>query len=431
MDSHKAAIKSFPSEWTVLQIRDAFDLQQGKQVSKAHRKGDRQRPFLRTANVFWGGLDLQVLDHMHFSEAEEKRLALKSGDLLVCEGGSIGRTALWRSELDGCYYQNHLHRLRARSSAVVPEFVLYWFWYAFAFSGAYRGQGNATTIPNLSQSRLGQLFMPMPPTREQQQIARILGTVQRALECQQRIIDNTRELKRGVMGKLFTEGLRGERQKATAMGLAPESWCEKRIGEIAMLKSGGTPSRNNPAYWINGTIPWVKTGEVNYCLITDTEEKITRAALAGSSARVFPAGTLLMAMYGQGITRGKVAVLGTDAATNQACLAFFPTNEVRSGFLYQLFSHKYEYLRHFGHGANQKNLSADILRSLRIVYPADVSEQDEIVSMLNSLDETLAVEIRQHTVLSDLFNTLLHELMTAAVRVNGIDFDALGVPSLA
>ncbi|MDT3669649.1 MAG: restriction endonuclease subunit S [Aromatoleum sp.] len=272
--------------------------------------------------------------------------------------------------------------------------------------------------------------LPRPEPDEQRQIARVLATVQRAIEQQQAIIATTRELKRSLMHKLFTEGLRGEAQKQTEIGLVPESWAVKRIGEIATLKSGGTPSRTNEDYWKDGTIPWVKTGEVDYCVINDTEEKITQAGLDGSSAKIFPAGTLLMAMYGQGITRGKVGILGVDAVTNQACVAFFPKPEVRTGFLYQLFAFKYDYIRNLGHGANQKNLSADILKTVQIAYPEDADQQDEVVASLSALDEKLILAERKRSHYTDLFKTLLHQLMTAQIRVHDLDLDALGVPAL-
>ena len=103
-----------PATWRVQRFDSLFAIQQGKQVSKKNRVGENQRPFLRTKNVFWGRLDLSGLDEMHFTETEEKRLALAPGDLLVCEGGDIGRTAIWQGELARCYYQNHLHRARLR-----------------------------------------------------------------------------------------------------------------------------------------------------------------------------------------------------------------------------------------------------------------------------------------------------------------------------
>ena len=112
---------ALPVDWRVQRFDSLFAVQQGKQVSKANRIGGNQRPFLRTKNVFWGKLDLLDLDEMHFTEADEARLALQPGDLLVCEGGDIGRTAIWSGALSRCYYQNHLHRARLRDQSAADS----------------------------------------------------------------------------------------------------------------------------------------------------------------------------------------------------------------------------------------------------------------------------------------------------------------------
>jgi type I restriction enzyme S subunit len=158
---------ALPPSWQVQRFDSLFAVQQGKQVSKKNRVGENQRPFLRTKNLFWGGLHLSDLDQMHFTEAEEQRFALKSGDLLICEGGDIGRTAIWREGPVRCYYQNHLHRARLRDEGADSPFVLYWLWYAFEVGSVYFGRGNVTTIPNLSQSKLCELPLPVPPLAEQ------------------------------------------------------------------------------------------------------------------------------------------------------------------------------------------------------------------------------------------------------------------------
>lgn len=227
-----------PSEWRIDRVDSAFEIQQGKQVSKKNRMGDNQQPFLRTKNIFWNRLDLVELDQMHFSEVEERRLEMKRGDLLLCEGGDIGRTAMWQAQVSRCYYQNHLHRLRALDSQADPQYAVYWFWYAFNVAKLYFGRGNVTTIPNLSRSKLAELPMVLPPLPEQKKIAYVLSTVQRAIEQQERIIATTTELKKALMQKLFTEGLRGEPQKQTEIGPVPKSWEIVELNQLADLKNG-------------------------------------------------------------------------------------------------------------------------------------------------------------------------------------------------
>lgn len=412
-------IGEFPAAWSIGRVDSAFDIQQGKQVSKKNRDGKHQRPFLRTKNVFWNCLALTDLDEMHFSEAEQTRLELQANDLLVCEGGSIGRTALWNNEVEGCLYQNHLHRLRAKGGKAHPQFGVYWLWYAFDVAKLYFGRGNVTTIPNLSQSKLAELPMALPPLPEQKKIAHILSTVQRAIEAQERIIQTTTELKKALMHKLFTEGLRNEPQKQTEIGPVPESWEVCKVGDVAKIQSGGTPTREIAENWSGGTIPWVKTGEINYCVIHDTEEKITPTGLASSAARLFPKGTLLMAMYGQGITRGRVGLLGIEAATNQACASITPTDKKRisSVFLYYFFEYHYEDLRKLGHGANQRNMNSALIRGFPLAFPKP-DEQAAVVAVFESLDQKRALHERKKTQLQDIFRTLLHELMTAKTRVH-------------
>ena len=174
-----------PEEWEIARLGDLFEIKQGKALSPQHRRGISPRLFLRTANVFWGRLDLANLDSMDFTDSEVSQLRLMPNDLLVCEGGDIGRTAIWRGELDVCCYQNHLHRLRAVRDVFYPLFYMYWMQAAYLLFGLYGGTGNKTTIPNLSQSRLKSFVLPLPPLPEQQQIASILSAVDQKIETAQ------------------------------------------------------------------------------------------------------------------------------------------------------------------------------------------------------------------------------------------------------
>jgi type I restriction enzyme S subunit len=114
---------------------------------------------------------------MDFSDEEAKLYQLRPGDLLICEGGDIGRTAIWNGELDHCYYQNHLHRLRPKKKGVDPVFYMYWMDAAMRLFNLYAGQGNLTTIPNLSKGRLSAFLVPEPTPEQQVQIANHIAIV--------------------------------------------------------------------------------------------------------------------------------------------------------------------------------------------------------------------------------------------------------------
>jgi type I restriction enzyme S subunit len=254
----------------------------------------------------------------------------------------------------------------------------------------------------------------------------VLGTVQRAIEEQERLLQLTTELKKSLLHKLFTEGLRSKSQKMTEIGLVPESWEVTTLGTIARFQTGGTPSREVAEYWRDGDISWVKTTEIDYRVIKATEEKITQEGLKKSAAKIFPSGTLLAAMYGQGVTRGRVGILGINAATNQASASITPHDEdrVSTRFIYYFLQYHYENLRQMGHGANQKNMNMALLRSFQIAYP-NPDDQAIMVNAFQHADGKLSlIESRQRK-LTDLFRTLLHQLMTTQTRVHDLDLSRL------
>jgi type I restriction enzyme S subunit len=227
-----------PIDWDIKIIGDLFDLQQGKALSQKNQTGNPAFSFLRTLNILWGRLDLSTIDQMEFTNDEINRLSLKPGDILVCEGGDIGRTALWNGELDICCCQNHVHRLRARDSSIFPRFYMFWMQEAIVHLNLYGGQGNKTTIPNLSGAKLKAFQVPKPPNQEQRSIAYVLLRIQKAIGVQDRIVAATRELKKSLMQKLFTEGLHGEELKDTEIGKMPKSWMLGIFSDITEITHG-------------------------------------------------------------------------------------------------------------------------------------------------------------------------------------------------
>jgi len=170
--------------------------------------------------------------------------------------------------------------------------------------------------------------------------------------------------------------------------MLPKTWHRSTLGEIARISSGGTPDRGTAEYW-GGDVPWVTTGEIQFNTITDTSEKITTKGLRDSSAKLFPPGTLLMAMYGQGKTRGQVAKLGIEAATNQACAAILLNGKNDPDFYFQYLSSQYEELRELGNAGTQKNLSGGILKGVAVPVPP-YQEQCRIAHILSTWDQAIA-----------------------------------------
>lgn len=170
--------------------------------------------------------------------------------------------------------------------------------------------------------------------------------------------------------------------------MLPEGWHSSTLGEIARITSGGTPDRSEASYW-GGDVPWVTTGEIQFNTITDTTEKITAAGLRNSSAKIFPPGTLLMAMYGQGKTRGQVAKLGIEAATNQACAAILLEDGHDADFYFQYLSAHYQAIRELGNAGTQQNLSGGILKGVQVPVPA-FGEQRRIARILSTWQKAIS-----------------------------------------
>ena len=161
----------------------------------------------------------------------------------------------------------------------------------------------------------------------------------------------------------------------------PKDWQIKKLGEVCLTTSGGTPSRGNSSYY-NGSIPWVKSGELNKGLILDTEEKITEEAIKKSSAKIFPKGTLLIALYGA--TIGKLAFLGVEAATNQAVCGIYENENISSKYLYNFLLFNKPKLVEQGIGGAQPNISQGILKNLALPIPP-LETQQTIVSKIEEL----------------------------------------------
>ena len=205
--------------------------------------------------------------------------------------------------------------------------------------------------------------------------------------------------------------------------MVPSGWKLSTIEEIANVSSGGTPSRKNDTYW-NGNIPWVTTAEVQFKVIKDTSEKITEEGLANSSAKLFPVDTILMAMYGQGKTRGQVAKLGIEASTNQACAAIVLHTDYEVDYYYQFLVSQYENIREMANSGGQENLSGGIVKSIQVPVPP-LPEQKKIAQILSTWDKAITTTEQLLANSQQQKKALMQQLLTGKKRLldkNGVRF---------
>lgn len=218
-------------------------------------------------------------------------------------------------------------------------------------------------IPNLGYSRhyklLREIKIPLPPKSTQLAIVSELDKINELIRLKKEQLKDFDNLAQSLFYEMFGDPVENEK-----------GWEVKKLGDISSIGTGSTPNRKNKDFYKNGTYPWVKSTEVCNLPIYSVEEYITEEALKNSNCTLYPPNTILMAMYGQGKTRGQIGLLKIEACTNQAVAAIMPTKEVVDEiFLSQHLMLMYEHIRNMARGGNQANLNLSIVKSIQIFLP--------------------------------------------------------------
>jgi type I restriction enzyme, S subunit len=310
------------------------------------------RPYVRAANVGWSGWRLEDVKTMNFTDQEMDTYRLQPGDLLLGEASGsaseVGKPALWEGQIDDCAFQNTLIRVRP-TDASDSRYLLHYFRYC-ASTGQFARSSRGVGIFHLGSKALADWKVPLPPIEEQRRIAAVLDAADELRAKRREALAGLDTLTQAIFLDMFGEG----------------EWPVVRLGDVVKTTSGGTPSRSRNEYF-SGDIPWVKSGEVAQGVISWTEELITEEAIAKSSAKVMPPGTVLLAMYGA--TVGSVGVLDIEAATNQAVCSISPTSTLTGPYLLGLLRSMKRQLVAMGAGGAQPNISQTIIRDLQVPAP--------------------------------------------------------------
>ncbi|EEZ6054509.1 restriction endonuclease subunit S [Escherichia coli] len=208
--------------------------------------------------------------------------------------------------------------------------------------------------------------------------------------------------------------------------MVPKGWRFCKLADISRVTSGGTPNRAISEYWQNGTIPWIRTTEVQNCILQpeDAKEYISELGLRKSSAKLIPENTILLAMIGQGKTRGQIALLKFEAAINQNCAAIIFGKSQEPEFYYHYLLSQYENIRNLSNSAGQSNLSGALVKAINVLVPP-YNEQKKIAQILSTWDKAISVTEKLLTNSQQQKKALMQQLLSGKKRLldeNGVRF---------
>ncbi len=299
-----------------------------------------------------------------------------------------------------------------------PEYLLY----ALLSSKVRLAQAigrSAHGTRTLLSDDLESLEIPVPGRDEQRAIVSAIRAVRRGRSSADRGVKVLRELKQAAMAQLFTRGLHGEAQRDSEIGSVPNTWDVVPLGSVGRIGNGSTPKRTEADYWQDGTHPWLTSGKIHERIITNADEFVTDRAITECHLPIVPAGSLLVAITGQGKTLGNVALTTFDTSVSQH-LAYctIERDDVDAQFLRLYLASRYDYLRGLGQagGSTKGALTCGGLKMVPVPKPP-LDEQREIARALLLIERKIEHHERRRALLAELFETLLDDLMTGRRRV--------------
>lgn len=377
-----------------------------------------QFPVTRIETISDGTIDMKRVGFVRqFVGIEAFRLDV--GDILLSNINStehIGKSVRFESNTP-LYHGMNLLRIRPNPGEMLSDFLCFQLSTKQVRSDLRARSNKAVNQASINQTALGNTNLLKPTLAEQRKIAECFQSLDELIAAETEKLNSMKRHKKALLQQLFpVEGETTPRLRFPQFRNAGD-WAASALGQVCETSSGGTPLRSQKDYW-NGDIPWITTSLINGNRIVQAEEFITELAVSETLAKLFPTETIVIAMYGQGKTRGKVAVLGIPATTNQACAAILPKEGVSSQFLFFQLFNGYERLRSLSNSGGQDNLSQTLISQFEVALPPDKEEQLTIASVLNnaavisSHQEIVVARLRTHK------NALMQQLFPSIDEVD-------------
>ena len=358
-------------------------------------------PITRIETIANGYIDTERMGYANIMLLEKyNNYLLKKGDILMSHINSekhLGKVAIYEGLNKDIIHGMNLLCLRPKQALLYPKYAFYYF-----NAMDFKKQLPKITKKSVNQASfavndLKKFNINIPSIDNQIKVVDVLNKGKDLIDKRKKQIEELDVLVKSRFIEMFgnpVSNLKG--------------WKKTNIGSKFEIKTGATPSRKENTYWENGNIPWVKTTELKEVVINETEEYITNEGYNKSSVNLLPKDTVLIAMYGQGKTRGMTAKLGIKATTNQACASILPNPEENMDFIWYQLKLSYEDLRNLGRGGSQPNLNTNLIKSYELIFPP-MELQDRFVKFIEQVDKLKFEMENSLKELEDNFNSLMQK----------------------
>ena len=414
-----------PNHWDVISAKLCYEIQLGKMLqNNAESITDREVSYLKALHVTWAGVKTDELPTMWASPNDLEKYTVNDGDLLICEGGEVGRASILKKDTDETWViQNALHRVRGSELSNVEYFN--YLLRHIADSGWFDILCNKATIAHLTGEKLGALKVSVPDVPEQQTIARFLDyktqQIDQLIAKKQTLIDKLNEQRIALITHAVTKGLNPDVEMKDSgvewLGDVPKHWDVRRLKFVTESFGGGTPNTAIDLYW-NGDIPWVSPKDMKSRKITQTQDNITQLGLEESTSRMINENTVLIVVR-SGILRHSipVAINLVPVSINQDMKALVPNESLLSPHYLQFFieGNQKDLLDAWSkQGCTVESIESDYMLNSVMVLPP-IEEQTQIVEYLDGKTARIdrMIELNQQTI--DKLKEYRTALITAAV----------------
>lgn len=381
-------------EWPTKKIKEFCEFKYGKNLP-ADKRVDGPYPVYGSSSI----------------ASYHEDYLIQAPGLIVGRKGTVGKVQLSKENyfpIDTTFYVDN----------TCTKENIYFLFYFFQLCG-FEEMNSDAAVPGLNRNAAINLKVKLPPRVAQNKIAAVLTSYDDLIENNLKRIKLLEEMAQITYQEWFVR-MKFPGHETAAFDEEtgfPLGWKTEKIGSIYKTSSGGTPSTKNSEYYESGTIKWVRTQELKGSLILDTSAYITEQGLKNSSAKVFPANTVLLAMYGN--TIGETGYLTTEASTNQACCAFL-TSRNHSYFLHQYLMLYKPKILNYRMGAAQENISQSIIQNIEILSPSE-----DMVDRYGAFAKDLYLNIenimKQNILLKEARDILLPRLMTGMINIEQVE----------